>query len=120
MSLFVATLMSTLTDLDNLLLADPSSNVTFTYTNNNRPQISAGNTAQNSVSNVNNDRDDNDSNSNNNLNNTGNNTTINNNGRRKRSLRRIIEKFRKKNMTSIYERLIGDFQTLNNNTKSVT
>ena len=136
MSLFIATLMSTWTDLDNLLfphwlqlwqilnldpllLADPSSNVTFTYTNNNRPQISAGNTAQNSVSNVNNDRDDNDSNSNNNLNNTGNNTTINNNGRRKRSLRRIIEKFRKKKMTSIYERLIGDFQTLKNNTKSV-
>merc|ERR1712113_1220127 len=101
-------------------LADPSSNVTFTYTNNNRSQISAGNTAQNSISNVNNDRDDNDSNSNNNLNNTGNNTTINNNGRRKRSLQRIIEKFRKRHMTSIYERLIGEFQTLKNNTNSVT
>ena len=120
MSLFVATLMSTLTDLDPLLLADPSSNVTFTYTNNNRPQISAGNTAQNSVSNVNNDRDDNDSNSNNNLNNTGNNTIINNNGRRKRSLRRIIEKFRKRQMTSIYAKFIDDFQSLKYNTKSVT
>ena len=85
--------------------------MTFTYTNNNRPTISAANSAQNSVQNTNNDRDDNDSNSNNNLTNTGNNVTINNNsGRRKRSLRKIVQDFREKQMTSIFERLIGDFQ----------
>ena len=42
------------------------------------------------------------------------------NGRKKRSLRRIIEKFRKRQMTSIYAKLIDDFQSLKYNTKSVT
>ena len=83
--------------------------MTFTYTNNNRPTISAANTAQNSVQNTNNDRDDNDSNSNNTLDNTGTNVTINNN-RRKRSLRKIVQDFRERQMTSIFERLVGDFQ----------
>ena len=91
--------------------SDPSSNVTFTYTNDNQPTISAGNTAQNSVQNTNNDQDDNDSNSNNTLDNTGTNVTINNNsGRRKRSLRKIVQDFRERQMTSVFERLIGDFQ----------
>ena len=91
--------------------SDPSSNVTFTYTNDNQPTISAGNTAQNSVQNTNNDRDDNDSNSNNTLDNVGSNVTINNNsGRRKRSLRKIVQDFRERQMTSIFERLIGDFR----------
>ena len=85
--------------------------MTFAYTNNNRPTIGATNSATNSVQNTNNDRDDNDSNSNNNLTNTGNNVTINNNsGRRKRSLRKIVQDFREKQMTSIFERLIGDFR----------
>ena len=88
---------------------DPSSNVTFSYTNNNQPTISAANTAQNSVENTNNDQDTNESNSNNNLDNTGTNVTINNNGRRKRSLRKIIQDFRERQMTSIFERLVGDF-----------
>lgn len=84
--------------------------MTFTYTNNNRPTISAANTAQNSVQNTNNDRDTNESNSNNNLDNTGTNVTINNNsGRRKRSLRKIVQDFRERQMTSFFERLIGDF-----------
>ena len=84
--------------------------MTFTYTNDNQPTISATNTAQNSVENTNNDQDDNDSNSNNTLNNTGTNVTINNNsGRRKRSLRKIVQDFRERQMTSIFERLVGDF-----------
>ena len=104
-----------------LFPSDPSSNETFTYTNNNRPTISAGNTAQNTVSNVNNDRDDNDSQSNNNLTNTGTNTTINNNsGRRKRSLRRIVQEFRERQMTSIYEKLIGNFQGKKEEKRAVT
>ena len=106
---------SVISDLvDEIFFPDPSSNVTFTYTNNNRPTISAANTAQNSVQNTNNDRDTNTSNANNNLNNTGNNVTINNNsGRRKRSLRKIVQDFRERQMTSIFERLIGDSQGKN-------
>ena len=97
--------------LNDILFLDPSSNVTFTYTNDNQPAISAANTAQNSVQNTNNDQDTNMSSANNNLTNTGSNVTINNNsGRRKRSLRRIVRDFRERQMTSIFETLIGDFQ----------
>ena len=91
-------------------LPDPSSNVTFTYTNDNQPMISAVNSAQNSVQNENNDQDTNESNANNNLDNAGTNVTINNNsGRRKRSLRKIVQDFKERQMSSIFERLIGHF-----------
>ena len=91
-------------------LPDPSSNVTFTYTNDNQPMISAANSAQNSVQNENNDQDTNESNANNNLDNAGTNVTINNNsGRRKRSLRKIVQDFKERQMSSIFERLIGHF-----------
>ena len=107
--------------MDEILFSDPSSNVTFTYTNNNRPTISAANTAQNSVQNTNNDRDTNNSNANNNLNNTGNNVTINNNsGRRRRSLRRIVQDFRERQMTSIFEKLIGEFEGKKEEKEAIT
>ena len=84
--------------------------MTFTYTNDNQPMISAVNSAQNSVQNENNDQDTNESNANNKLDNAGTNVTINNNsGRKKRSLRKIVQDFRKRQMTSTFERLIGDF-----------
>ena len=105
---------------NEILFLDPSSNVTFTYTNNNRPTISAANTGQNSVQNTNNDRDTNTAQANNNLDNTGNNVTINNNGRRKRSLGRIVQDFRERQMTSIFERLIGDVQGKEEEKKSIS
>ena len=71
--------------------ASPFTNVTIDTTNTNNPQISSSQTATQSVQNTNNDQDQNTSNSNNVITNTGNTVTVNNNGRRKRSLKEMLD-----------------------------
>merc|ERR1711936_307945 len=60
--------------------ASPFTNVTIDTTNTNNPQISSSQTATQSVQN-----------SNNVITNTGNTVTVNNNGRRKRSLKEMLD-----------------------------
>merc|ERR1712126_485674 len=70
--------------------ASPFTNVTIDTTNTNNPQITQSQTATQTLTNTNNDQDQNTSDSNNQITNTGNTVTVNNNGRRKRSLKELL------------------------------
>ena len=87
--------------------ASPFTNVTIDTTNTNNPQITNSQTATQSVQNTNNDQDQNTSQSNNQITNTGNTVTVNNNGRRKRSLKELLDLYLDK--SSVDEKFMERF-----------
>ena len=87
--------------------ASPFTNVTIDSTNTNNPQITNSQTATQSVQNTNNDQDQNTSQSNNQITNTGNTVTVNNNGRRKRSLKELLDLYLDK--SSVDEKFMERF-----------
>merc|ERR1719381_205908 len=87
--------------------ASPFTNVTIDTTNTNNPQISSSQTATQTLTNTNNDQDTNQSESNNQITNTGNTVTVNNNGRRKRSLKELLDLYLDK--SSVDEKFMERF-----------
>ena len=90
--------------------ASPFTNVTIDTTNTNNPQITQSQTATQTLMNTNNDQDTNQSTSNNQITNTGNTVTVNNNGRRKRSLKELLDLYLDK--SSVDEKFMERYRHL--------